>query len=99
MESPEITIDFKPSQSADRLIAKLGTAKRNLLAEATKRWKLGEAARAIIASRFPWEALATPERVARRSEAVSGRVACPPSALPRPSHQPAASAGASSTRP
>jgi hypothetical protein len=61
MAAPVLTIDFKPEQSAAQLAARMGPIRRNLLAEARVRWKLPEAAAAILAGRGPFagvEALA-----------------------------------------
>ena len=54
MREPSITIDFKPSMSADQLAAKLGPMRDSLLADARARWRLGDAAHAILASREPF---------------------------------------------
>ncbi len=48
LPAPEITIDFKPSLSPERVLEKLGPAKRNLIAEAVQRLKLGEGAAALL---------------------------------------------------
>jgi len=48
MTQPEIAIDLKPALSEARLIKKLGPARRNFLAEGKQRWRLGEAAEAIL---------------------------------------------------
>ena len=48
MDVPELTIDFKPTHTGDQLIAKLGTARRNYLAEARQRWRLSAAAWAVV---------------------------------------------------
>ena len=48
MTEPAIEIDFKPSFSKERLIAKMESARRNFYREARLRWKLPEAAIAII---------------------------------------------------
>ena len=48
MPDPAITIDFKPSSSVAQLVAKMGAARENLLAEACKRWRLSDAAAAIL---------------------------------------------------
>ncbi len=54
MSEPEIAIDFKPTFSVAQLIAKLGTAPRDTLAEARQRWRLSDAALAIVAGRGPF---------------------------------------------
>ena len=48
MATPEIVIDLKPSFTAAQLVAKLGPARRNFLAEARSRWRLGDAAFALL---------------------------------------------------
>jgi len=48
MAEPEIVIDLKPSFTAEQLVAKLGQARRNFLTEARSRWRLSEAAFAIM---------------------------------------------------
>lgn len=60
MARPAIAIDFKPTFSHAQLVAKMASARRNYLTEAGLRWRLGEAASALLATR-PWpdaEALA-----------------------------------------
>lgn len=47
-ESPAVTIDFKPTLTLERMVAKMESAKRNFLAEARLRWKLSEATCAIL---------------------------------------------------
>ena len=46
--TPELAIDFKPSSTVEQLVAKMGPIRRNFLAEARARWKLGDAAFAIV---------------------------------------------------
>ena len=48
MAEPEIVIDLKPSFTAEQLVAKLGTCHRNFLAEARSRWRLSDAAFALL---------------------------------------------------
>ena len=48
LAEPEIVIDFKPAHTVERLVKKLGTCPRNFLAEARSRWKLSDAAFAIL---------------------------------------------------
>jgi hypothetical protein len=50
MGQPAIAIDLKPSQSVEQLIAKLGPIRRNFLAEARRRWRLSDAAFAVLTS-------------------------------------------------
>ncbi len=53
MAEPAITIDFKPTFSVERLVAKMESARRNFLDEALVRWRIGDAAHALLADR-PW---------------------------------------------
>jgi uncharacterized flavoprotein (TIGR03862 family) len=48
MAEPELVIDFKPAHTVAELVRKLGNCPRNFLAEARSRWKLSEAAIAIL---------------------------------------------------
>ncbi len=48
MPEPEIVIDFKPAHTVGQLVRKLGNCPRNFLAEARVRWKLSDAACAIL---------------------------------------------------
>ncbi len=54
LEAPQIAIDFKPSFTTDRLIAKMESAKRNLLKEAKIRWKLSPSVIAILETYPEW---------------------------------------------
>jgi len=49
MQNPVISIDFKPSVTRGKLVAKMESVRRNFLEEARGRWRLSEAARAILA--------------------------------------------------
>ena len=49
MEHPAIAIDFKPTFTRDQLIAKMESVRRDFLAEARVRWRLSDAAHAILA--------------------------------------------------
>lgn len=51
---PELTIDLKPEHSAEQLRAKMGPVQRNLLAEARTRWRLSDAAHALLGMRAPF---------------------------------------------
>lgn len=64
MERPVLSLDLKPGFSAHRLVSKLGALKAacpNLLKEARMRWRLSDAAFALLESRGPF---ATPEEMA-----------------------------------
>jgi len=45
---PTIEIDLKPDHSVEQLVAKMGPIQRNFLAEARTRWRLSEAAFAVL---------------------------------------------------
>jgi len=49
MEKPVVVIDFKPSVTVEKLVAKMESARGNFLEEARRRWHLGDAALAILA--------------------------------------------------
>jgi hypothetical protein len=55
---PEIAIDLKPDQLPEQLVARMGPVRRNLLAEARTRWKLSDAAHALLAMAEPFADLA-----------------------------------------
>ena len=48
MASPEIRIDFKPAFTAEQLARKMESVRRNFITEALSRWKLPDAACAIL---------------------------------------------------
>ncbi len=48
MQQPAITLDLKPTFTRERLVAKMESAKKNFLSEARVRWKLSEAASALL---------------------------------------------------
>lgn len=48
MPEPEIVIDFKPGHTVEQLVQKLGPGRQNFLTEARARWRLSEAAFAIL---------------------------------------------------
>ena len=48
MPEPELVIDFKPGNTVEQLVKKLGNCPRNFLAEARSRWRLSDAAFAIL---------------------------------------------------
>jgi uncharacterized flavoprotein (TIGR03862 family) len=49
MTAPKLVVDLKPAHTIDQLAAKLGPIQRNFLAEAKQRWRLSDAAHAILA--------------------------------------------------
>jgi predicted flavoprotein YhiN len=84
MDNPAIVIDFKPAHSHEQLMAKMESARRNFLEEAHQRWKLSEAAVAIL-SRKRWEGADSLAREAKNCViALSG---------PRPLDEAISSAG------
>lgn len=64
MAEPAITVDFKPTFTVERLVAKMESARRNFLDEALVRWRLGEVAHAIL-SRQVWTDAASLARAAK----------------------------------
>lgn len=48
MESPEIRIDFKPTFSVEQLVRKMESARHNFVRESRERWKLPDAACAMV---------------------------------------------------
>lgn len=64
MPEPEIVIDFKPAHTVDQLVRKLGLCRKNFLAEGRSRWKLGEAASAILGHLPAMEPFASAEALA-----------------------------------
>jgi uncharacterized flavoprotein (TIGR03862 family) len=48
MQEPAIAIDFKPTFTAEQLVRKMESVRRDFLGEAKVRWKLSDAARAIV---------------------------------------------------
>ena len=51
MREPVLTVDFKPSQTAEQLVKKIRGVKRDFVSAARERWRLSDAACAILASR------------------------------------------------
>lgn len=51
MVAPAISIDLKPAHSIEQLVAKMESVRRNFSLEARQRWKLGEAAHALLTRR------------------------------------------------
>lgn len=69
MTEPRITIDFKPAHSAEQLIRKLGLCHRNFLAEARSRWRLSDAAFAILKHLSSSEPFTSAEALAATTKA------------------------------
>ena len=65
MTRPAIAIDFKPTFSHAQLLAKMESARRNFLTEAAVRWRLGEAAHALLATQ-PWSDVGALAREVKR---------------------------------
>jgi uncharacterized flavoprotein (TIGR03862 family) len=65
MDTPAITIDFKPSFTVQQLVSKLGPIKRDFLTEAKTRWRLSDAAVAVLESRGPYSDAETLAREAK----------------------------------
>jgi uncharacterized flavoprotein (TIGR03862 family) len=58
MENPEVAIDFKPTFTREQLVTKMESVKRDVLNAARVRWKLSDAAHAILA-RMEWHDVAS----------------------------------------
>lgn len=65
MESPALSIDFKPDSTLEKLAGKMSGVKRNILAEARLRWKLSEPAIAILETRGPFDSVEALARAAK----------------------------------
>jgi uncharacterized flavoprotein (TIGR03862 family) len=65
LPTPAITIDFKPTHTTDQLIAKMESAKTDLINEAKTRWKLNLGAHALLADHFISDEVVTIESLAR----------------------------------
>lgn len=64
MTVPVLAIDFKPTFSHDRLVAKMESVRRNHLDEARVRWRLSDAAHAIL-SHSDWSDTTSLARAAK----------------------------------
>jgi hypothetical protein len=62
--TPELAIDLKPDNTVAQLVAKLGPIQRNFLAEARQRWRLSDAAQAILAHGVPADGVGSAEALA-----------------------------------
>jgi uncharacterized flavoprotein (TIGR03862 family) len=49
MSNPQVSLDFKPSHTHEQLLRKMESVRRNFIEEARIRWKLSDAAYAILA--------------------------------------------------
>jgi uncharacterized flavoprotein (TIGR03862 family) len=52
MPAPSIAIDLKPAHSQEQLVSKMESVRRNFSAEARQRWKLSDAAYALLARNY-----------------------------------------------
>jgi predicted flavoprotein YhiN len=53
MSNPSIMLDLKPAHAHSQLVSKMESVRRNFLDEARVRWKLGDAAFALL-KRYEW---------------------------------------------
>jgi len=65
VKDPEIVIDFKPTHTVEQLVKKLGSCQENYLGEARARWRLGEAAMAILGNQDGVGLVKSAEQLAR----------------------------------
>jgi uncharacterized flavoprotein (TIGR03862 family) len=49
LPAPDLILDLKPANTVAQLVAKFGPIQRNFLAEAKQRWRLSDAAHAVLA--------------------------------------------------
>jgi len=68
LPSPELIVDLKPSHTVAQLVAKLGPIQRNYLAEARQRWRLSDAAFAVLASCTGGAEVASAELLAKTAK-------------------------------
>lgn len=86
MDEPALTLDFKPTFTIEKLVAKMESAKNNFLAESQYRWKLSEPMRLILEHfHGPFESA---EQLAQHAKAC-----CIPLTKPRPLQEAISSAG------
>jgi uncharacterized flavoprotein (TIGR03862 family) len=84
LPEPRLTIDLKPGVEAAALVRRLGLIRRNFTAEAITRWRLSEAAAALLETHSPETAEATAALVKAFPVAFQG---------PRPLDEAISSAG------
>ncbi len=94
---PVIRIDLKPGNSTEQLVRKIGTARRNLISEASVRWKLPTAARALLEHHPDRESWTSAELLAEAAKSCRSHLPGPDRSL-KPSPPRAVCAGARSTR-
>ena len=65
----KVSIDFKPTLTMERMVAKMESARRNFVAEARQRWKLSEAAGAIVENLYgPFDSAEALAKVVKNCE-------------------------------
>lgn len=77
MREPEIVIDFKPTFSVGELVKKMGECKHNLLAESRTRWRLSDAAFAILENLPGRDHCTSTKSLAATVKNCVVRLACP----------------------
>lgn len=88
MAAPRLEIDFKPMFTVEQLVAKMASSRRDFLAEARIRWRLSEAAHAVL------DFAATDEDRASSAALAARAKRCPvPLTRPRPIAEAISSAG------
>ncbi|MDA7518133.1 TIGR03862 family flavoprotein [bacterium] len=86
MDETALTLDFKPTFTSEKLVAKMESAKKNFLSESQYRWKLSEPMRLILEHfHGPFESA---EQLAQHAKAC-----CIPLTKPRPLQEAISSAG------
>jgi uncharacterized flavoprotein (TIGR03862 family) len=84
MPEPAVEVDFKPTFTEEQLVAKMESVRRDFLKEARIRWKLSEAACAILAADAWTDAASLAQQVKRCRISLTG---------PRPLDEAISSAG------
>ncbi len=77
MDQPTVTLDLKPGVSETDLVRKLGLIRKNFAREARTRWRLSNAAAALLDHFAPASARDSAEALARWIKAVRIELACP----------------------
>ena len=77
MPEPELVLDLKPTFTAEQLVAKLGPLRRNFLAESRSRWRLSDAAFALLSQLSPPEAFSSAAALAAATKECSVQLTGP----------------------
>lgn len=75
--TPGLIVDLKPANTVEQLIAKLGPVRRNFVAEAKSRWRLPEAAHALLSFCASQTTVESAEAIARLAKHCALRLTGP----------------------